>query len=124
MSTRASIQLKHHEDIIHLYRHSDGYPEYLGVALAEFLTSYEDYWDCERIATELVRLEQQDIEVAMCEHADCEFKYVIDCVLHSIQVFEKRYLDFEACGKEFEWVDMTHNPNLPKELFDMKPVFA
>ncbi|MBQ9723972.1 MAG: hypothetical protein IJV56_01330 [Neisseriaceae bacterium] len=124
MSTKASIQLKHHEDIIHLYRHSGGYPEYCGVELAQFLTSYEDYWDCERMATELVRLEQQDFEVAKCEHADCDFKYVIDCVLHSVQVFAKRYLCFEVCGKEFEWVDMTHHPNLPKELFAMKPVFV
>ena len=107
MSTRACIKIKKrcnkadHEII--LYHHSDGYPSGVGSDLKKYITETVSNWRCgwcpELIATELVRGCIKDsennsdmgYEVAICEHNDCEYGYVIDCDKQTLTCYDLDY---------------------------------
>lgn len=110
MSTRACIKIKaglfvHDEDttptecIITLYHHMDGYPGGVGSDLKDYLETQWNVcpqWNAERIATDLVRGAIKDddgnadmgYEVAICEHGDCEYGYIIDCETKTLKCYE------------------------------------
>lgn len=76
MTTRAII----HIDTIMLCRHADGYPECCGEIIKSVLPHPDEYWDCEEIATRLVRYgEYRDFMCAEGAHGDEEYKYIVDC---------------------------------------------
>ncbi len=110
MSTRACIKIKASirlndddkkltECVITLYHHSDGYPEGVGKDLKKYLdevvSGWAD-WYSENIATDLVRGAIKDCEgepdmgykVAICEHGDCEYGYVIDCDAQTLTCYK------------------------------------
>lgn len=105
MSTRACIKIKASirlndddkkltECVITLYHHSDGYPDGVGKDLKRYLrdvVSKWSWWMPEDIATNLVRGEldgDTGYEVAICEHADCEYGYLIDCDNETLTCYE------------------------------------
>jgi hypothetical protein len=107
MSTRACIKIKerinHADHEIILYHHCDGYPSGVGSDLKKYLTETVSKWGCgwhpELIATELVRGCIKDSEgdtdmgykVAICEHPDCEYGYVIDCDKQTLTCYDLDY---------------------------------
>lgn len=80
--------------VITLYHHSDGYPSGVGKDLKKYLAEVVDkwaYWMSENIATNLVRGEldgDTGYEVAICEHSDCQYGYLIDCEKKSLTCYE------------------------------------
>jgi hypothetical protein len=111
MSTRSCIKIKERvklnyndkrakECIITLYHHSDGYPKGVGRDLKKYLNEVVSKWGCgwqpELIATELVRGAIKDDEgdtdmgyqVAICEHGDCEYGYLIDCDKQTLTCYD------------------------------------
>lgn len=111
MSTRACIKIKEKaclndlkeeltDCVITLYHHHDGYPEGVGSDLKQYIeetvSKWACGWDSEIIATELVRgvIKDSDGEpdmgyqVAICEHADCEYGYEIDCDKQTLKCYE------------------------------------
>ena len=110
MSTRASIQIWESDNPdcrrIYLYRHCDGYPDTTGRELNELLQKNKAEWirDDEKIATDLVRhttpyqhpitdrvYHDFNYEVAIAEHGDEEYKYIINARTLAMTVFEKRW---------------------------------
>lgn len=95
---------------IKLYHHSDGYPEGIGADIVEFLRNRNDgydtdkpIWEAERIATDMVRGEvltskscskpdkvhrDMGYDVAICQHGDCEYGYLIDCDERKVTCYE------------------------------------
>ena len=105
MSTRACIKIKASirlndddkkltECVITLYHHCDGYPDGVGKDLKKYLrdvVSKWRWWMPEDIATNLVRGEldgDTGYEVAICEHSDCEYGYLIDCDNETLTCYE------------------------------------
>lgn len=105
MSTRACIKIKASirlndddkkltECVITLYHHCDGYPEGVGKDLKKYLrdvVSKWNWWMPEDIATNLVRGEldgDTGYEVAICEHSDCQYGYVIDCDAQTLTCYK------------------------------------
>ena len=107
MSTRACIRIKERisegsskkDCEIILYHHHDGYPSGVGSDLKRYIAeevSTWTFWNPEAIATDLVRgiIKDSDgepdlsYEVAICEHGDCEYGYVIDCDAKTLKCYE------------------------------------
>ena len=86
MSTRATIIIGK----IHLYRHSDGYPECCGRQVLALLPPPDEHWDEEEIATRIVRSGNfRDFMCATGEHGDEEYKYVVNCRDRKMHFLEK-----------------------------------
>ncbi len=110
MSTRACIKIKEGvklngddkkltECVITLYHHCDGYPDGVGKDLKKYLAEVVSKWarwDPETIATQLVRgvikdnegLPDRGYKVAICEHGDCEYGYLIDCDKQTLTCYD------------------------------------
>ena len=124
MSTRATIQIRQRVDeagtqqaVINLYHHSDGYPEGVGADLKRWLKGRNDgygpdyvMWDCDSIATELVKgcltspdehgneRPDKNYQVTFGQHGDEAYAYVIDCDEMTLKCYDLK-------PDQFDWSD-------------------
>lgn len=124
MSTRATIQIRQRVDeagtqqaVINLYHHSDGYPEGVGADLKRWLKGRNDgygpdyvMWDCDSIATELVKgcltspdehgneRPDKNYQVTFGHHGDEAYAYVIDCDEMTLKCYDLK-------PDQFDWSD-------------------
>ena len=119
MSTRATILVKRESlTIVHVYHHYDGYPEGLGVELAEYLPSITN-WNPVELAKELVEngIEGDNgFENTACIHGDEEFIYVIDCDKHSLKCYKHAW-----DAEESECVKPENEVQIPYEAEESQP---
>lgn len=85
MTTRATVKI----DSIAVYCHADGYPECCGEIIKSLLPHPDEYWDCEEIATRIVRHgDYGDFMCAEGAHGDEEFEYAIDCKSKTVTTYK------------------------------------
>lgn len=81
MTTRAMIQI----GSIVVYCHADGQPGCCGKIIKSLLPHPDEYWDCEEIATRIVRHgDYGDFMCAEGAHGDEEYKYIVDCAARKL----------------------------------------
>ena len=122
MSTRAQVRFAtreagvsfdKHPDKIHaqFYKHSDGYPEGLGLDIAE------SFVDCGKIAG-------WEIESLACKHDDLEYIYYIwqkeddDTWISIFEVSGFGYDTCETCGREVPLEDKCIFVGKPEKLIE------
>lgn len=119
MSTRATILVKNEGiTIAHVYHHYDGYPEGLGVELAEHLPNIKN-WHPVELAKELVEKgigKDKGFEYTTCIHGDEDFIYVIDCDSKSVKCYQH-----EWDAEESECVKAENEVQIPYEAAEPQP---
>ena len=87
MSTRAHVVIKERNDVIKLYRHSDGYPEGCGEDIKKALDAH-GWGDPEYFAADLIRQSSsRQFVPALSIHGDEEFFWTLD--------FDKKELSYQ-----------------------------
>lgn len=97
MSTRCNVIVKEGKSKIYLYHHHDGYPEGVGMFLKNFLQGVK-FWYNDIIATDLVKLADDEYGISNGVHEDIEFLYVIDCRKKTLKCYQRK--DWNVIGKD------------------------
>lgn len=141
MSTRCNIIIKsdYNNNRIYLYHHHDGYPEFVGALLQDFLkirtsNPWVGSWDYLGIANTLVKYgikyntrnhegyisERTDDEYEITDglHGDVEFVYIINCKARTLRCYEIPWDDETHQDFRIRWDRVFRRRNLveiPKE---------
>ena len=97
MSTRCNVIVKEGKSKIYLYHHHDGYPECVGMFLKNFLQGIK-FWYNDIIATDLVKLADDEYRISNGVHEDIEFLYGIDCRKKTLKCYGRK--DWNVVGKD------------------------
>ena len=97
MSTRCNVIVKEGKSKVYLYHHHDGYPEGVGMTLKNYLQNCK-FWYLSIIATDLVKLADDEYRISDGVHEDIEFLYVIDCRKKTLKCYERK--DWNVVGKD------------------------
>lgn len=101
MSTRCNIIINKDKERIWLYHHCDGYPEYMGCVLRDYINKL-DKLNPYAIFDDLIfdKAIDDGFEATIGLHFDIEYLYLIDTDKRTVECYMRRFGDGIKCNLE------------------------